>query len=198
MVPTTIVLLALTCVEGEAPYIVIGAAIVVLALGLTGAGKLIEIVRALRRQIRQFNAENEKLEGLNAALADQVANLQKLKLGFEKLQELCGGNVQKAAELIKKSNTKIKMEAMAVVTNLFKHHDLNKNLVLVQREKDAFYEALAAVFHALPGFHIDKIKAIIGADELNHKKIKNIVDEIAFFAEGGAVSGGAPVNPEGG
>jgi len=48
---------------------------------------------------------------LNEELKDKVAKLQKLKLGYEKLQQLCTGNVDKARELLRKSDTKVKMEA---------------------------------------------------------------------------------------
>lgn len=177
----SIVLFVIVLILGEIHHIVLATVSMFLAMGLTGTGKLVEILRHLRRQSKEFKAENERLDGLNQGMAEEVTNLQKLKLGFDKLQQLCGGNVEKAKELLKKSDTKIRMEAMAVVTHLFKHADADRNMKLDAEEKQKFLQQLTNVFRKVPGFDhtIVSVKSIVESEDMGHKRIKDIVDVVA-------------------
>eukprot|EP00930_Biecheleria_cincta_P010873 TRINITY_DN11323_c0_g1_i6.p1 TRINITY_DN11323_c0_g1~~TRINITY_DN11323_c0_g1_i6.p1 ORF type:complete len:625 (+),score=141.77 TRINITY_DN11323_c0_g1_i6:972-2846(+) len=177
----SIICFVLVLVQGEIHHIILATVSMCLAMGLTGTGKLVEILRHLRRQAKEFKAENEHLDSLNQGIADEVAKLQKLKCGFDKLQQLCAGNVQKAKELLKKSDTKIRMEAMAVVTHLFKHADADNNMELNAEEKNMFLQQLTHVFRQVPGFDqtITTVKSIVESDGMGHKHIKDIVDVVA-------------------
>lgn len=188
----------LVLIEGEIHHIILATVSMCLAMGLTGTGKLVEILRHLRRQAKEFKAENVRLEDLNQGIEEEVAKLQKLKFGFDKLQQLCAGNVEKAKELLKKSDTKIRMEAMAVVTHLFKHADADRNMKLSAEEKQVFLVQLTNVFRQLPGFDltINSVKAIVESDGMGHKNIKDIVDIVASMsAPAGDSSAGSPPQP---
>lgn len=135
----------------------------------------------MRRQAKEFGVENSSLETLNEDLASSVSKLQKFKHGFDRLQELCGGNVEKAKELLHKSETSIKMEAMAFVTRLFKSADANRNMRLEGEEREKFFASLEQVLHKLPGFNMSVIRNLIGEGEITHKQIKEIIDTVASF-----------------
>eukprot|EP00928_Gymnodinium_smaydae_P036492 TRINITY_DN2549_c0_g1_i1.p1 TRINITY_DN2549_c0_g1~~TRINITY_DN2549_c0_g1_i1.p1 ORF type:complete len:639 (-),score=99.82 TRINITY_DN2549_c0_g1_i1:322-2160(-) len=180
-VPISIVFLILLFYGMEVTNIVLGVFGTCLAIGLTGAGKMIEVLRILRKQYKELTYQNSRMEGLNIDLADKVAKLSKLQHGFEKLQELCAGNVEKAKQLISESNAKIKMEAMAVVMHLFKHADANRNFKLEHDEKEEFAKNIALVFRQLPGFDIDSVQSHLDADVITTKVVKNIVDAISRF-----------------
>jgi len=179
--PFSIVIFVLCVVEGDLLYILTSFGIVSLSLALTGTGKLIEVVRILRKQLEEFTRENEMLRDLNDGLAIQVAKLQKLKDGWMQLQSLCEGNVEKAKELLRKANMKSKMEAVGLVNRLFRMYDAGRNFTLTQVLKDEFFADLEQLFRHLPGFDIEKIKEIVGPGEMGHKKIRDIVDVIVTF-----------------
>jgi len=179
--PINTTFFVLVVIELQVHHIILQTIGVCLALGLTGAGKLIEVLRHLRRQAKEFRVENDSLEILNEDLASKVSKLQKLKLGFDKLHELCGGNVEKAKEVLHKSETKIKMEAMAFVTNLFKNADTNRDMRLEGAEKEKFFASLEQVLHQLPGFNISVIRNICADGDITHKQIKEIIDAVASF-----------------
>jgi hypothetical protein len=179
--PFSIIIFGFCADEGEVLYILTSAGLVCLSLALTGTGKLIEVVRILRKQLDDFTTENEKLRDLNDGLAIQVAKLQKLKDGWVQLQSLCEGNVEKARELLRKSHMKSKMEAVGLVNRLFRQYDAGKNFKLTQVLKDEFFADLEQLFRHLPGFDIEKIKDIVGPGEMGHKKIREIVDVIVTF-----------------
>jgi len=180
LVPVSLVLLCLCILGGGLVNIVISGIGVVVILGLVGTGKMVEVLRVMRKQLKQLKVENARLEASIAELGDKVTKLAKLQHGFEKLQELCAGNVQKAKELIQKSNTKIKMEAMAVVTHLLKHADRNKDFKLDDDETEAFVRNLELVFRGLPGFDIADLKSKM-SDGMDMKKVSELVDVITAF-----------------
>lgn len=191
----SIAFFVLVLIEGEIHHIILATVSMCLAMGLTGTGKLVEILRHLRRQAKEFKVENVRLVDMNKGVAEEVAKLQKLKLGFGKLQQLCAGNVEKAKELLKKSDTKIRMEAMAVVTHLFKHADSDKNMKLSAEERQVFLVQLTNVFRQLPGFDrtISSVKAIVESEDMGHKNIKDIVDIVASMSSDS--SAGSPPQP---
>lgn len=176
-----LLLLVLVVLGLEMHHIMLNTVGLCLAMGLTGAGKLVEILRHLRRQAKEFKAENERLECLNTEFADKVTRLQKLKLGYDKLQELCAGNVAKATDLLKESETKVKMEAMASIMHLFKQCDASRNMKLEQAEKESFFGNLEPLLRRLPGFDMAAIRSIVGDGDMTHKQIKAIIDVVAGF-----------------
>jgi len=97
------------------------------------------------------------------------------------LQSLCEGNVEKAKEMLRKTNMKSKMEAVGLVNRLFRMYDAGNNFELTQVLKDDFFADLEQLFHHLPGFDIEKIKEIVGPGGMGHKKIREIVDVIVTF-----------------
>lgn len=151
-----------------------------LAIALSLAGRLLEVLRVLRKQLKELTVENQRSEELNQIMEKKVTHLASLKTGFEKLQGLCQGNVEKAKELIRKSNTKIRCEAMAVVTHLFRTSDKNKDMKLSANELDAFVESLGLVFRTVPGFDADKIRQSIGS-EVTSRDMKAVVELITAF-----------------
>lgn len=183
-VPINITFFVVVVIGSEVQDIILQTVGVCLALGLTGTGKLIEIIRNLRQDAKDFRVENDSLEICNEDLASKVLKLQKLKLGLEKLKETCGGNVEKAKELLHKSETKIKMQAMAFVTNLFKNADENRDMTLEGVEKETFFTSLEEVLHKLPGFNISVIRNLCTEDTITAKEIKEIVDAVARFESG--------------
>lgn len=178
-VPINTTFLVLVILALSIHHIILQTVGVCLALGLTGAGKLIEVLRQLRREAKEFRVENDSLEIDNKELASTVSKLQKLKLGFDHLQQKCGGNVEKAKELLHKSETKIKMEAMAFVTRLFRSADANRDMKLEGEEKEKFFASLEQVLHKLPGFDISVIKKFGAEGEVTQKQIKEIIDAVA-------------------
>lgn len=191
LLPICILVLIFCIVEGEIHNILLAVVLNCLSFGLVGTGKLIEVLKALRQQIKDLAKENDHLRSLNAGLADQVAKLDKLKQGWMKLQELCAGSTEKARELLTKSHHKVKMEAMAVCTHLFKHHDNKRQFKLQEAEKEDFFQTLEGLFHGLPGWNMVKIREIVGPGNMDHNKIREIVDVIAAFDSSTA----PPVDP---
>jgi len=170
------------CVLGiEIPNILLACAGLAITLGLTGTGKMLEVLRALRKLLKELRVENERLESAINDLGDKVEKLAVLQHGFEKLQEHCAGNVDKARSLIQQSNTKVKMEAMAVVTHLFKHAGLNAQLQLEGETLVSFLKHLELVFRQVPGFDIQAIKSKVAGDHIGLNEVKAIVDVIATF-----------------
>eukprot|EP00931_Biecheleriopsis_adriatica_P058362 TRINITY_DN34717_c0_g1_i2.p1 TRINITY_DN34717_c0_g1~~TRINITY_DN34717_c0_g1_i2.p1 ORF type:complete len:650 (+),score=140.28 TRINITY_DN34717_c0_g1_i2:53-1951(+) len=178
-----LVFLVLVIIEAELIHIILNVIGVMLALGLTGTGKLIEILRHLRRQCKEFKEENAKLSELNDKLEGEVTNLQKLKRGFDQLQERCAGNVEAAKELLEKSQAKIKMEAMATIMHLFKHAGAMKTMTLSGEDKDKFFVRLEQILRRLPGFDVASVRNVVGDGEMNHTHIQKIVDAVALFGE---------------
>jgi hypothetical protein len=181
ILPFSIVIFGFCVDEGEILYIITAAGLVCFSLALTGSGKLIEVIRVLRKLLENFTRENEHLRNLNDGLAIQVAKLQKLKHGWMQLQSLCEGNVEKAKEMLRKTNMKSKMEAVGVVNKLFRQYDAGNNFKLTPVLKEEFFTDLEQLFHHLPGFDIEKIKEIVGPGEMGHQKIREIVDVIVTF-----------------
>lgn len=180
-VPVSIFFL-IWCVLGvEIPNILLACAGLAITLGLTGTGKMLEVLRALRKLLKELRVENERLERAINDLGDKVEKLAVLQHGFEKLQEHCAGNVVKARSLIKQSNTKVKMEAMAVVTHLFKHAGLNAQLQLEGEAEVNFLKHLELVFGQVPGFDIAHVKSKVSGDHIGLNEVKAIVDVIATF-----------------
>eukprot|EP00928_Gymnodinium_smaydae_P054810 TRINITY_DN38517_c0_g1_i1.p1 TRINITY_DN38517_c0_g1~~TRINITY_DN38517_c0_g1_i1.p1 ORF type:complete len:793 (+),score=123.86 TRINITY_DN38517_c0_g1_i1:52-2379(+) len=179
------ILFIFVAVNGESHNIMLAIVLVGFCCSLVGTGKLIEALFHLRRQLKEFHTENARLESLNNELGQEVGKLQKLKTGVQKLQQLCEGNVEKARDLLRSSNIKIKMEGMAVVTHLFKQADVYRSMELNPQEKKVFLRNLESVFRAVPGFDIERIRAIMGAEheDLHIDKIKDIMDVVASFQD---------------
>jgi len=180
-VPISILIFIFCVVEGEPHNIILACSLVCFCLALTGTGKLIEVLKALRKQLRDFTAENLKLRELNDVLAVQVAKLQKLHNGFQALQKVCEGSVVKAKELLQKSNIQSKMEAVGIVMRLFRMNDQAKSFKLEEEMKEKFFGDVEQLFRALPGFDLQKIKEIVGPGEMGHQKVREIVDCIVSF-----------------
>lgn len=180
-VPISILIFFFCIIEGEIHNIILATTLVCLSMALTGTGKLIEILRALRGQLKEFHRENVELRKLNDILADEVHKLQKLKDGWIQLQKLCEGNVGKASELLNKSRMKTKMEAVGIVNRIFRTHATNHGLNLTEEQKDEFFGELHTLFKTLPGFDLNKIKEIVGPGELKILKMREIVDVIVSF-----------------
>eukprot|EP00929_Paragymnodinium_shiwhaense_P108312 TRINITY_DN7462_c0_g1_i2.p1 TRINITY_DN7462_c0_g1~~TRINITY_DN7462_c0_g1_i2.p1 ORF type:complete len:481 (-),score=119.70 TRINITY_DN7462_c0_g1_i2:238-1680(-) len=180
-VPVSAAMTLLVILGLEIGNIVVAVIGFCLTVGLCGTGKLIEVLRVLRRQIKELKVENERLAKSVENLRDKVGKLQKLQHGFEKLQQLCSGNAAKAKDLIAKSNTKVKMEAMAVVTHLFKQADRDHNFKVEGDELNQLLSSLEAVFRSLPGFSMQALQDEIGPDGLDMKHITRLVDHLACF-----------------
>jgi len=149
---------------------------VCLSGGLMAASRLIEVLRALRKQVGILRGENDRLESSHAKLSEECTKLSKLKKGLEVLQAECGGNVQMAQQLIHKSNTNTKMSAMAVVTRVFREADVDGNQRIDGPEVDIFVERLTSAFGAVPGFDAEKARVV--ANGLTVKELKTLVDSI--------------------
>jgi len=149
---------------------------VCLASGLMAASRLIEVLRALRVEVGVLHGENDRLECIHEDLTGKVGRLSRLQKGYQVLQAECGGNVEKARELIHKSNTNTKMSAMAVVTRIFKEADVNRNNRIDGEEVDNFVKQLELVFGVVGGWDAQKARVI--ADGLGIREMKSLVDAI--------------------
>eukprot|EP00401_Gymnodinium_catenatum_P062345 CAMPEP_0117475706 /NCGR_PEP_ID=MMETSP0784-20121206/9933_1 /TAXON_ID=39447 /ORGANISM="" /LENGTH=627 /DNA_ID=CAMNT_0005269961 /DNA_START=28 /DNA_END=1911 /DNA_ORIENTATION=+ len=192
-VPVSLGLLIAVITTGEILNIVWACLGTLFAIALAGAGRLLEVLRVLRKQVKQLRAENAHYQELNEDLAVKVNDLAELQVGFEKFQALCGCNVGKARALIAKSNTKIKMQGTAVVTQLFKAADKNKNMKIEPDEVDGFVRSIELVFRSLPNFDSTPIRQKLEEEPFEAKNMKVIVDMIVAF---GSDLGEAP--PKGG
>jgi hypothetical protein len=146
--------------------------------GLVGESRQLEVLTALRKEEEHLGIENDRLEKVNEEIAQQVVELSQLQRGFEKLQSECQGNVSKAQELIKKSNTSAKMSAVGVVTRLFKDADANHNFMIDPNEIDVFVSSLGTVFRSVDTFAPEKIREILNKTSLHATELKQIVDLI--------------------
>lgn len=153
-----------------------------LASALAAAGRLLEVLRHLRRQVVELTVENVRAEAINREMAKRIAHLESLQTGFEKLQTLCEGNVDKARELIRKSNRKIKVAAMALVTTIFGKADSDKDFKVSGADRERFFESLGFVFRSVPGFDAAEIKRATGSI-VAKGDIKAIVDMITAFRD---------------
>lgn len=150
------------------------------AFTLAAAGRLLEVLRALRKQIADLKVENSEFESSNKDLEKNITRLASLKRGFDKLQELCKGNVDEAKKLIKKGNTNIKMSAMAAVTSLFKTSDADRDQNLSEAECEHFFESLGLVFRSVKGFDLEEVKRSMN-NQMTMLDVKPIVDKITSF-----------------
>lgn len=184
-VPISVALLIQALVDdgmSDIIHFILAASAVGLASVLSAAGGLIEMLRALRRQVKKLKEESDRFEVNQKDLKKKVDKLQFLRIGFEKLQSLCEGNVDKARELIRKSNTKIKAQAMALVTIIFRFADEDKDLNLNEKEMQCFFESLDLVFRSVHGFKIEEVRGEMN-NEMTHSDIKTIVDFITAFKD---------------
>lgn len=194
--PVTFTFLVLVCVAGETINVVLAGIGLAMNIGLTGTGKMIEVLRALRRQHRCLKVENVRLAAHCAQLSDRVGKLSMLQNGFVQLQRRCAGNVEKAREYIRTSNMKVKASAMAVVTHLFKHADASKSLTLEGDAQEKFLNDLELVFRKVPGFDLALVRTKIGASGTGLKEVKDIIDVIACFGGPEPPSPATPESPD--
>jgi len=129
----------------------------------------------------EFTSVNLKLRELNDRLAVQLAKLKKLRDGWNMLHKVCEGNVSKAKDLLEKSNTSQKLEAVAVVMRLFRMNCQAASFKLAAPQKEKFFKDVEQLFRSLPGFSIQKIREIAGPGEMGHQKVREIVECIVTF-----------------
>jgi len=179
----SVFLMVMAWIALEMTNVVVATMACCLATGLMGAIRLLEVLKALRREVTKLRHENSRLESSNTKLSQQVTQLVVIQRGFEKLQSDCGGSVKKAQDLIRKSNMSVKMNAMAVVTRLFKEADKNHNFKLDRDEVDSFVGSLAMVFRSVAGFNADVVRQNITKEGLTARELKRIVDLVVASGE---------------
>jgi hypothetical protein len=132
-----------------------------LSVGLMASSRLLYVLEAMKKEIRHFRHENDKLEVLNEELAGKVSRLQRVEKGFEVLKDKCELNTAKGQELIRKSNLNIVSTAHAVVNYLFQRASATKRELQSPQEIDTFVTELDEVFRSVPNFDADRIRAIL-------------------------------------
>lgn len=147
-----------------------------LSAALMAASRLIEVLRALRREVKMMRVENRRLEANHKGLSAEVVRLSKLQKGLQVLQAECGGNVELAKELITKSNLNTKCSAMAVITRFFREADVNRNQTIDENEVDAFVERLQLAFGSVATFDVRRVRAL--AKGMGVRELKSLVDVI--------------------
>eukprot|EP00435_Cladocopium_sp_Y103_P063838 s1355_g25.t1 len=80
---------------------VIASLLLLLSLGLALQGQLLVIARELRRNVKKYEEENDRLRDIVENLRQKVYNLRQSEKGLQNLEERFSGNVQKAQKMLR-------------------------------------------------------------------------------------------------
>lgn len=158
----------------EFTNIVGGLICLALATGLMVESRLIEVLKALRAEAVSLSCQNDRLQVVHDELHKQVSHMAKLKKGYQTLGLECGGNVNKARELVRRSHTDSTMSAMTVITQLFREADRKRTIT--EEERDEFVKRLQVALHCVEGFDVDGARrAATGRTAPELRSLVNIV-----------------------